>query len=88
MNMTSENYDLYEVKMALFDNGDLVELFLFISNFDTNLKASGTLKSSAKIQYLCMLVRGKALRQFGALTAEVGSATPENLTPIILVLGT
>ena len=44
--------------------------------------------SGANIKHLCKLVRGEALRQFDTLSAEVGSTTPENLTPIILGLGT
>ena len=30
---TSEKSDLYELKMALFDNGKPEELFLFVKNF-------------------------------------------------------
>ena len=44
-----------------------------------NIEASGTLAAGAKIQYLCMLVRGKALRQLNTLSTEVGSTTSENL---------
>ena len=46
------------------------------------------LKYGANIQQLCMMVCGEALRQFEKLSAEVGSATPEKLTSIILGLGT
>ena len=55
---TSENLDLYELKMALFDNGDHEELFLFIRNFNMYIEASGTLRPGEKVQYLCMLVHG------------------------------
>ena len=51
-----------------------------------SLDASKTLKSGAKIQYLCTLVPGEALRQFDTFFAEIGSANPENLTSIILGL--
>ena len=47
---TSEKFDLYEFKMALFDNGEPEEFLLFIRNFKMTLEASGTLKSDAKIQ--------------------------------------
>ena len=49
---TSEKLYLYEFKMALFDNGDPEEFFLFISNFNMNLEASGMLKYGTNIQYL------------------------------------
>ena len=52
-----------------------------------NLKASGTLKAGARIQYLCTMVLGEALRQLYAFSDEVESASPENLTSIVLVLG-
>ena len=55
---TSENLDLYELKTALFDNGDHEELFLFIRNFNMSIEASGTLRPGEKVQYLCMLVHG------------------------------
>ena len=74
--------------MALFDNGEPEEIFLYIQNFNLNLEAPGTLKSGTNIQYLCMLVRGEALHRFDTLSAEVVSATPENMTYIIIGLGT
>ena len=73
--------------MALSDNSKPEELLLFIRNFNMTLKASGTLKSGAEIQYLHTLVHGEALRQFDTLSAEVESDTQENLTSIILGLG-
>ena len=48
------------------------------------LVASCMFNTGANIQYLHMLVRGEALRQFDMLSAEVRSATSENLTFIIL----
>ena len=60
---------------------------LFISNFKNTIKASVTYKYDAKIQYLCTLLRGEALCQFDTLSSEVRSASPENLTSIVLVLG-
>ena len=44
--------------------------------------------SSAKIQYLHMLVRGESLRKFNTLSAEVGSTISENLESIFGVWGT
>ena len=55
---TSYSSDLYEFKMAFFDNGDLEEFLLFVQNFNMTLAASGTLATGAKIQYLYTLVRG------------------------------
>ena len=46
------------------------------------------LKSGVNIQYLRALVRGEALHQFDTFSVEVGIYTPENLTSIILGLGT
>ena len=73
---TSEKSDIYEFKMALLDNGESEEFLLFIRNFDRTLKAPETLADGAKINYLCMLVCGKALRQLDMLSVEVGSITP------------
>ena len=56
---TSAKSDLQEFKMALFDNANPEELFLFIGDFKITLKVSVTLAAGAKIQYLCTLIRGK-----------------------------
>ena len=48
---TSQKSDLYEFKNTLFDNGDPKEFF-FKGNFNMTLKASVTLKSNVKIQFL------------------------------------
>ena len=74
--------------MDLFGNYKPVELLLSIWNFNMTLKASTTLNSGANFQYLRTLVHGEALNQIGTLSSEVGSATPENLLSISLVLGT
>ena len=47
---TSDNSDLYEFKMALFNNGNLEEFLLFICNFNMTLKAAETLETAAKVQ--------------------------------------
>ena len=85
--LTSEKSDVYEFKMALFVNRNMKEFLLFVRNFQMNIKAPGTLATGAKIQYLCMLVRGKALRKLDTLSVEVGSTTSEHLKSIILGLG-
>ena len=74
--------------MELFGNYKPVELLLSIRNFNMTLEASTTLNSGANFQYLRTLVHGEALNQIGTLSSEVGSATPENLLSISLVLGT
>ena len=51
------------------------------------LEVSVTLKYGTNIQYLRTLVREEALPQFDMFSSEVGIATPETLTSIILVLG-
>ena len=48
-NLTSQKLELYKFKMALFDNGKLEELLLFIRNFNMTLEASVTLVDSANI---------------------------------------
>ena len=54
---TSQKLDLYEFKIALFDNGEPKEFLLSIRNLNMTLKASVTLVASAKIHYLLTLVR-------------------------------
>ena len=78
--------DLYEFKMALFENGDPEEFLLIVGNFQISLKASGTLASGANIQYLGTLVRGKALRHLDTFSGELVSTTSENLKSIIFGL--
>ena len=74
--LTSEKLDLYEFKMALFNNGYPKQFLLFIWNFNMTIEVSRTNKSSENIQYLRTLVHVEVLRQFDMLSAEVGSATP------------
>ena len=83
-----EKSDLYELKMDLFDNRDTEEFLLFIRNFKMTIEASGMLADGAKIQYICTLVRGKALCQIDTLSDELGSTNSEHLKYIILGLGT
>ena len=84
----SEKLNRYIFKMALFGNSEPVEFFLFVRNFQMALKASGTLASGAKIQYLPTLVHGEALHQIDTLSTEGRSITSEHLESTILVLGT
>ena len=57
---TSSTSDLYGFKMSLFDNGKPEQFLLFVRNFNTNLVASRTLETGAKVQYRRMLVGGEA----------------------------
>ena len=75
---------LYEFKMDLFDNGDPEEFLLFVQNFNMNLTASETLATESKIQYICTLVHGEALRQFYSLSADVEGVNPITVETIIL----
>ena len=84
----SEKSNINELKMALVENGAPEEFFLFVQNFQTDLEASGTLVASEKIQYLCTILRGKALPQLGMFSVQVGSTTIAHLNHIILRLGT
>ena len=78
----SEKPDLYEFKMALFDNGELEKFFLFIWNFQMTLEVLVTLADSEKIHYLCMQLCGKTLLQLDTLSIDVGSTTAYHLNPI------
>ena len=51
-NLTSAMPDLYEFKMALFDNGDLEELLFFVCNLNMNLVASGMMGMDTKVKYI------------------------------------
>ena len=68
---TSATSDIYDFKMALFDNGHPDEFLLFVQNFDMTLAASGTLAMVTKNQYICTLVRGELLRHFYSLSADM-----------------
>ena len=52
-------------------------------NFNMTLAASGMLDTGTKIQYLCSLVRGEALRQFDLLSADVESTQTSNVEDIM-----
>ena len=65
--MTSAKSDLYELKMALFNNVEPEELFLFVCNFNMPLAASGTMGTDTKVQYICT----EAFCQFGSLSTDV-----------------
>ena len=67
----SENSELYEFKIALFDNVDQEQFLLIFRNFNVALEVAGKLKIIVKVQYLRMIVCGEALRQFDSLSAEV-----------------
>ena len=62
--INSEKSNLYKLKITLFDNSKYEEFLLFVRNLNMSLESSGMLKAGANIQYLSMLVRGEALRQF------------------------
>ena len=62
---------LYELKMYFFYLDDPEEFMLFVWNFNINLVATWTLDIDAKIQYICMIFRGEALRQFNLLSGDV-----------------
>ena len=57
--------------MSLFDHGNPEDFLLLVQNFQLTIAAPGTLETEAKVQYLRMLVRGEAFRQFDLLPADV-----------------
>ena len=85
---TQEKSDMYELKMALFDNGEPEEFLLLVQNFNMTLDTSRTLSSNAKLQYLRNIICGQAVRHFDTLCGQFGNTTTENLNQVILVLGT
>ena len=84
---TPEKLDIYELKMALFENNEPEEFLLFVRNFQMTLEDSGGIATRAKIQYLCTLLRGEALHQLDMLSVEVGITTTRHSNCIILGLG-
>ena len=56
--LTSEQSDLYDFKMTLFNNSDQEEFLLFVRNFNMTLVASVMLETKNKVQYICTLVHG------------------------------
>ena len=81
----SEKSDMYEFKVAVFENGKQEEFLLFVHNFMITLDAPGTLVANTKIQYLCTLINGEYLYQFDALCSQVGSTTMAYLNGVIWV---
>ena len=69
---TSENVEIYEFTMALFDNGELEEFLFFIRDFNTTLKESGMLVVGKNIQCLCTLVSGEVLHKIDSLSDDMG----------------
>ena len=69
--LISAKSDLYEFKMALFDNGDMEEFFLFVRKFNMTLVVSGTLVMVTKVHYIHTLVHGESLYQFDMLSYDV-----------------
>ena len=85
---TSEKSDLYEFKMASFDNSEPEEFLLLVRNLQMTLGDSGSLAANAKIQYLRTLLRGESVHILDNVFVTVGSATTKKLNRNILGLGT
>ena len=82
--LTSEKSEIYEFKIYL-QTMESRNSFLFVRNFKMNLKDSGNLDLAAKDQYICMLIRGEALRHFDLLSSDMDSTNP--LTAEATILG-
>ena len=67
----SEKLDLYEFKMALFDNGNPEEFLFFVWNFQITLEASGVLSAISKIHYFYTLLSGESLHQLDTFYVEM-----------------
>ena len=74
-------------KMALFDNGDLEYLLLFVRNFRMMFESPVTLASNSEIQYLRTLLCVEALHYFYTLCIQILIITIEYWNQVILVLG-
>ena len=72
--------------MALFENGELGEFLLFVQNINITFLESWTLETGVKIQYICTLVRGEALREFDSLSEDVEGLKPLTMVTIIIEL--
>ena len=75
----SENSDMDEFKMALFDIHNPEDFLLLIWNFRMALNASGMLADNTNIQYLYTLLHVDTMRQFYTLWDQVGSVTMAHL---------
>ena len=65
--------------MSLFDHDELGEFLLFVCNFNMTIVETGMLETDVKIQHLCMLVRGEALRQFDLFSSDVENTETLNV---------
>ena len=81
----SDQSDLYELKISLFNNGDPEEFFLIVCNFNMTLDEKGTLETTVNVQYLLTLVHGEVLRQFDSLSADVEAANPLTVEDIFRI---
>ena len=64
----------YEFRVPLFDHGKPEQFLLFVRNFQMNLASTGTLDTEEKVQHLCVIVCGEALRQVYLLSDDVENA--------------
>ena len=56
----STTYETYEAKFwRWFENGEPEEFLLFIQDFKNNLKATGVMSASRRVQYLHTLLHGE-----------------------------
>ena len=85
--LISEKLDLYELKIALFDNDNLEYVLLYVCNVHTTIYSLGTLDPTAKAKYLRTIVCEEVLRQFDLLYAEVESENPLIVEAIVFGLG-
>ena len=75
----SSTSDLNELNRSLLYHCEQEEFLLLVRNFNMTLAATGMLEMDSKIQYLCTLVHGEALRQFELLSADIKNTETLNL---------
>ena len=70
--------------MTFFNNSDPEEFLLFVINFTMSIQDLGILTASAKLQYLCTLLCGEALRKFDTFYDQLGSTNTAHVSRIVL----
>ena len=78
--------ETFNVNMNTFDDGQPEEFLSLLRNFKIAIDGTGTTTPSGRINYLCMMLCGQALRDFNKLKYQCGGATNNHLKLIQEVL--
>ena len=66
---TSATSDTYELKVQTFENGKPEEFLKMMKDFKTETDGTGTTSATGNIQFLRIVLRGEALREFDVITS-------------------